>query len=184
MQMSPVIAIHLSAAVAATVIGPFALWSRLRRVQRPRLHRALGYAWVTLMLATALSAAFIRSTTIINLDGYTPIHLFMPVVLGMLVWAFVALAQGNIRRHRRLMTSLYIGGCLVAGSLTLLPNRYLGDLVWVQWLGWTDANAKVCQFLADTPGWAWALLAATVVIGRWVLRKRGPETATPLAPQA
>lgn len=34
------------------------------------------------------------------------------------------------------MTSLYINACLVAGAFTLLPNRYLGQLVWRDWLGW------------------------------------------------
>lgn len=60
MQLPPVIAIHMSAALAALAIGPIALWARQSAVQRPRLHRAAGYAWVTLMLACALSALFIR----------------------------------------------------------------------------------------------------------------------------
>lgn len=56
MQMTTAITIHLSAALVATAIGPVALWARLGRTQRARLHRASGYAWATLMLATALSA--------------------------------------------------------------------------------------------------------------------------------
>jgi uncharacterized membrane protein len=60
MQLTPIIAIHMSAALGALVLGPVALWARKGRTQRPRLHRAFGYAWVTLMLATALSAIFIR----------------------------------------------------------------------------------------------------------------------------
>ena len=55
MQMTPIIAIHLGAALAAMATGPVALWARLGPKQRPRLHRAFGYAWVTLMLATASS---------------------------------------------------------------------------------------------------------------------------------
>ncbi|HYF41758.1 MAG TPA: DUF2306 domain-containing protein, partial [Ramlibacter sp.] len=50
MQLTPLIAIHLSAALGAIATGPVALWARKGRVQRPRLHRAFGYAWVTLML--------------------------------------------------------------------------------------------------------------------------------------
>ncbi|NCX26780.1 MAG: FAD-dependent oxidoreductase, partial [Burkholderiaceae bacterium] len=53
MQLIPVIAIHMTAALAALAIGPVALWARKGRVQRTHLHRAAGYAWVTLMLATA-----------------------------------------------------------------------------------------------------------------------------------
>jgi hypothetical protein len=32
-------------------------------------------------------------------------------------------------------SSLYFGACIVAGGFTLLPGRYLGDLVLGQWLG-------------------------------------------------
>jgi uncharacterized membrane protein len=33
------------------------------------------------------------------------------------------------------MQSTYLGACLGAGVFTLWPNRYLGQLVWGQWLG-------------------------------------------------
>ena len=52
--LPPAVAIHLTAAVLATALGPVALWARRSRAQRPRLHRAAGYAWVTLMVLTAL----------------------------------------------------------------------------------------------------------------------------------
>lgn len=143
MQMTPVIAIHLSAALAAVVVGPVALWARrghgsahVGAKQRVRLHRAAGYAWTTLMLIAAVSGLFIRDFQLPNIAGYTPIHLLIPITLGSLFVAFRALLQGDIRRHRRWMTSLYIGACLVAGAFTLLPGRYLGQLVWEQWLGW------------------------------------------------
>ena len=59
MTMTPTIAIHASAAVAAIALGPLALWARRTRAQHPRLHRAFGYAWVTLMVVAAVSALFI-----------------------------------------------------------------------------------------------------------------------------
>lgn len=185
LEMTPVIAIHLSAAVAATVIGPFALWARLGRAQRPRLHRAFGYAWVTLMLATAFSAIFIRSTTIININGYTPIHILIPVVFGLLVLAFWFLARGNINGHRKTMLRLYIGGCIVAGSFTLLPNRYLGNLLWGQWLGLLPAGGTgpglLTGILTATPGWVWALLAGLLVLGYSQTRPRQTGLARTLA---
>ena len=33
MQLTPTIAIHLSAALTALVLGPFALWARLGRIR-------------------------------------------------------------------------------------------------------------------------------------------------------
>lgn len=135
MLLTPVIAIHLAAALGAVLLGPVALWARRGLVQRPRLHRAFGYAWVTLMVATAVSAMFIRDHRLPNIAGYTPIHLFVPFVAFSLWSAFRQLALGNIPGHRRAMQGLYVGACLVAGAFTLLPSRFLGRLVWHDWLG-------------------------------------------------
>lgn len=132
MPLSPAVAIHLTAALAAVALGPVALWARRIRHQRPRLHRAFGYAWVTAMVATALSALFIQSRTVVNIGGYTPIHLLVPVVLAMLFLAFRCLVRGHIDGHRKTMQRLYFGACVVAGGFTLLPGRYLGNLVWGQ----------------------------------------------------
>ena len=134
MQMTPIIAVHMTAAILAVATGPVALWARLGRSKRPRLHRAFGYAWVTLMLLTAVSAIFIRDFALPNVNGYTPIHLLVPVTLIMLVVAFGFLLRGNINGHRKTMQRLYIGACLVAGGFTLLPSRYLGQLLWGEWL--------------------------------------------------
>lgn len=136
MQMSPVIAVHLTAALGALAIGPAVLWARRGRTQRPRLHRALGYAWVTLMVMTAVSALFIRDFKLPNMGGYTLIHLLIPATFLGLGRAFRQLARHDIRGHRIAMQVTYIGACIVAGGFTLLPSRYLGQLVWSQWLGW------------------------------------------------
>jgi uncharacterized membrane protein len=136
MQMTPTIAIHTSAAITAVLLGPFALWARLGRTTRPRLHRALGYAWVTCMLAAALSALFIRDFRLPNIGGYTPIHLLIPLTFFSLFRAFVYVHQGNVLGHRKTMQWLYFSACIVAGAFTLLPGRYLGHLIWSNWLGW------------------------------------------------
>ena len=130
MQLTPVIAVHMTAAIGAVVTGPVALWARRGREQRPRLHRAFGYAWVTLMVVTAVSAMFIRDRSLPNLAGFTPIHVLVPVTLVMLGLSFWRLAQGNVAGHRSLMQRLYFGACVVAGVFTLLPQRYLGQLLW------------------------------------------------------
>ncbi len=135
LNLTPAIAIHASAALAATVIGPVALWARRARAQRPRLHRAAGYAWVTLMVAAAVSALFIQGTQGPRWGGFGPIHLLIPVTLGMLVLAFRHLLRGNIAGHRQTMQRLYLGACVVAGFFTLLPSRLLGQWLGTQ-LGW------------------------------------------------
>ena len=135
MQMTPIIAVHMTTAMLAVVTGPIALWARKGRRQRPRLHRAFGYAWVTLMLVAAISSIFIRDFALPNISGYTWIHLLVPVTLGLLLAAFRFLYLGNIKGHRKTMQGLYVGACVIAGGFTLLPSRYLGQLLWGDWLG-------------------------------------------------
>ncbi|NNU42311.1 DUF2306 domain-containing protein [Ramlibacter montanisoli] len=130
MQMTPVIAVHMTAALLAVATGPVALWARRGRAQHPRLHRAFGYAWVTLMLVTAVSALFIRDFSLPNIAGYTPIHLLVPVVFASLFGAFWMLARRNVAGHRKVMQALYFTACIAAGAFTLLPQRYLGQALW------------------------------------------------------
>ena len=130
MQITPVIAIHMAAALAAVAIGPIALWARQGATQRPRIHRAAGYAWVTLMVATAVSALFISGGGGPRLGSFGLIHLLIPVTLGMLVMAFDYRARRNVAGHRKMMQRTYIGACVVAGVFTLLPGRFLGHTVW------------------------------------------------------
>jgi len=165
MQMSPIIAIHMSAALGAVVLGPVALWARQGAKQRPRLHRAFGYAWVTLMLATAISALFIRDHKLPNIDGFTPIHLLVPVVFFSLFGAFWMLAHGNLGGHARIMRRLYVLGCIVTGFFTLVPGRYLGDLVWGQ-------AGSLAPIVRNTPAYVWVLLTAVITMGVLQLRER------------
>ena len=125
MQMTPILAVHMTTAILAVLTGPIALWAR----------RAFGYAWVTLMLVAAISSIFIRDFALPNISGYTWIHMFVPVTLGMLLAAFRFLYRGNIKGHRKTMQGLYVGACVIAGGFTLLPSRYLGQQLWGDWLG-------------------------------------------------
>jgi len=125
--LSPLVAAHLLAALAALVIGPIALWGTRKG---SRSHRAAGYLWVALMVATAATAAGLRDHGAWTWGGFSPIHLLVPFVAYHLVRGLWAVAHGQIERHRKHMRGLYLGGCLVAGAFTLLPGRYLGDLLW------------------------------------------------------
>ncbi len=130
--LTPVIAIHAASALTALALGPIALWARQGATQRPRLHRAAGYAWVTLMVVTAISALFITGGAGPRWGRFGPIHLLVPLTLGMLVVSFVCLARHNVAGHRAFMRRTYFGACLVAGAFTLLPGRLLGHALWSQ----------------------------------------------------
>ena len=88
------------------------------------------------MLATATTAIFIRDFDLPNVAGYTPIHVLIPVTLFSLLGAFWFLHRKDIVGHRKTMQTLYWSACIIAGGFTLLPSRYLGQLIWGQWLGW------------------------------------------------
>lgn len=133
--LTPIVAVHMTAAILAIATGPFAIWARKGATQRPKLHRAFGYSWVTLMLVAATSAIFITSELPGHWHGFSLIHLLVIVTYAMLFIAFRFLIKGNITGHRLTMVNLYIGACLVAGVFTLAPGRYLGNLVLNQWLG-------------------------------------------------
>ena len=109
MQMSPVIAVHMTASLIALVIGPVAMWARLGQTKRPWIHRAIGYGWVSMMIVSAVSAIFIRDYGLPNVWGYTPIHLLIPYTVFWLVYAFRALAMKEIEKHRKAMIGLYLG---------------------------------------------------------------------------
>ena len=72
MQLTPLIAFHMSSAIAATSVGALTLWARRSGRPRPLLHRIAGYAFVLLMLGTAISALFIRDFSLPNLGGTRP----------------------------------------------------------------------------------------------------------------
>ena len=121
----------VACAVPALLLGPLALTAR----KGSRLHRAAGYAWVTLMLGAAFSALFIHGRGLPNLAGFSPIHLLVPLTLwgiGSAVWR---VTHGDVAGHRQSMTWVYWSAGVGAGVFALLPGRWLGQLVWGQWLG-------------------------------------------------
>ena len=130
-SLSPAIVVHLVLAAGALVLGPVAL--RLRKGSRG--HRAIGYAWVTLMVGAALSSVFIRDFRLPNLFGYTPIHILTVMTLAGVGAALYAIARRNVESHRKGMWRAYLAGCVGAGSFALMPGRYLGDLLWHHTLG-------------------------------------------------
>lgn len=122
--------VHLGVAVAALVIGPFALWSRKGT---PR-HRALGYVWIAMMLAAAVSSLFIRDFRMPNLGGYTLIHTLSLATfagVGLGIWHVM---RRDVGRHQVAMRFTY-RAALIAGAFALLPTRYLGGLLWQHTLG-------------------------------------------------
>ena len=126
-SLSPAVLTHLGFASAALLLGPLALRSR----KGTPGHRGLGYAWVLAMVGAATSSLFILNFSRLNLLGYTPIHLLAIVTfLGVGGGLYRVIVRRDVQAHRRTMWRTYLGACVGAGLFTLLPGRYLGDLLW------------------------------------------------------
>lgn len=116
------IKIHLVTALCAFAIGSIILM----RPKGTTIHKILGWSFVLLMTATALSAIFIRRTEgIPNIAGFTPIHLFVVLTAVSLPMAIYNIRKGRVKSHAGNMIGLYIGGLVIAGALTFLPGRLL-----------------------------------------------------------
>ena len=127
----PLIALHLGAALLALLLGAIVMLRRKGTVS----HKAIGWAFVLVMGATAISSAFIRDNHLPNIAGFTPIHFFTAYTAVYLPLGILRIRQGRVGAHRQIMLGLFIGACVVAGLFTLLPGRFVGDLLWKHGLG-------------------------------------------------
>jgi len=116
--MSPIIAIHLAAALIGLVLGATQL---IRRKGTPS-HRFIGRIWIAALLITAISSFWIKT---INPGGFSYIHLLSVWTLVALTLGWLAIRRGNVRRHRGFMIGTYFG-LLVAGFFAVaMPGRVL-----------------------------------------------------------
>lgn len=122
------IKIHVATVVPASLIGTYQIF--FSRKGAP-FHRALGYAYLTLMTITAIAALFVQSLMPHGpFLGFSPIHLLVPLVIYGVYGALRGAWTHNVAMHRRAMISVYVGGILIAGSLTLLPGRVMHAVVF------------------------------------------------------
>jgi uncharacterized membrane protein len=120
------VALHLGAATLALILGPFAIYRR----RRDAAHRVIGYAWVTAMMATALSSFALDAVILHVAFGFGAIHLLALWVLVQVTLGVRDARRGRIAPHRGRMAGLYWQGLTVAGLLTLLPGRVLNEVLF------------------------------------------------------
>ncbi len=111
------VVIHLSAVLPAVPLGA---WLLLARKGTPR-HKLLGRVWIAMMLVTALSAIFIRTS-----GSFSWIHVFVPITLYASVQTVRHARAGRIAEHRRQIISLYLGALAIPGLFAFSPDRLMG----------------------------------------------------------
>jgi uncharacterized membrane protein len=130
LHASPVIQIHVATVVAAFFLGA---WQIFLSAKGSRPHRKLGSIYIFLMLITAGAAFFIRAPRLpgtLNVHGFTPIHLFIPVVLINVSLTLFALRTRRFKLHRATMMGLFISGIGIAGALAFTPGRVMHAVVF------------------------------------------------------
>lgn len=111
--------LHLVTIGTALALTPLLM---LRR-RGDRWHRRLGWAWSVAMFSTAVISIGIRSD-----DGRLSfIHLFsLLTIVSVPLLVFAARAH-KVEKHRSSVRGLIIGALLIAGVLTFIPGRTLGN---------------------------------------------------------
>lgn len=121
---SPVVQIHVTAALLSVALLPLTLFRR----RRDRVHRGAGYVWLVAMLLTALSSFWINGIRLIG--AFSPIHLLSVVTLVNIVWALVEVKRRNIAAHERILKGTAFWALGVAGLFTLLPGRIMSVVLF------------------------------------------------------
>ncbi|MGD0192905.1 MAG: DUF2306 domain-containing protein [Rhizomicrobium sp.] len=120
--------IHVATVVPAFFIGTWQIF--FSRKGAP-FHRGFGYIYLGLMTVTSIAALFVHQLMPKGpFFGFSPIHLLVPLTLFGVVGALRGAWTRNVRMHRASMLGVYIGGILIAGSLTLLPGRIMHAVVF------------------------------------------------------
>jgi uncharacterized membrane protein len=85
------------------------------------------------MMAAAIAALFIRASSLpgmLSFHGFTPIHLFVPVVFVNVGLTLFALRTRQFKLHHATMMGLFISGIGIAGALALMPGRIMHAVVF------------------------------------------------------
>jgi len=124
LDAEPAVLLHAAAAMSAFALG-------LVQFAAPKgtlPHRTIGWVWVALMAAVAVSSFWIHSIRL--LGPWSPIHVISLYTLGALPLAVWAARRHRVVAHRRAMIMLFSGALVIAGLFTLLPGRIMHKVVF------------------------------------------------------
>jgi len=118
---------HLGTIAPAFLLATFMMVTK----KGTEVHKLIGRIYMVLMLFTAMVTLLMSAQVgprLFNHFGF--IHLLSALVLYNVPSAYWAIKNGNVKRHKRAMIGLYIGGLIVAGGFTLMPGRMLGNVLF------------------------------------------------------
>lgn len=115
-QASLAIQIHILAAMGAFFLGGFILVRR----KGTKAHKMAGRVFGLLMLATAITAIFIRQ---INNGSFSWIHIFVPITFIGLYQVISSIRKGNLKAHKRHVLTMYFAALMIPGAFAFMPGR-------------------------------------------------------------
>ena len=121
LDASPVVQIHVAAALAALGVGSLLMLGR----KGVKYHKVMGWLWVGAMAVTAVSSFFLVG---LMGDSFSPIHALSAWVLIVLPRGYQAARGKDIRRHSSRMGGMFVGAILIAGLFAFLPGRLMWSL--------------------------------------------------------
>lgn len=92
-----------------------------------RYHRVMGWTWVIMMAALAISSFWISTIKLVG--PFSPIHLLSIFVLWSLFTAVRSARNHRVADHKRNMQGLAFGALLIAGAFTFLPGRLMNAVL-------------------------------------------------------
>ena len=119
LDAAPAIPLHAFAAMTAFLLGVV----QLAAPKGTLPHRTLGWVWISLMVAVAVSSFWIHQIRLIG--PWSPIHLlsiFTLVVLPIGAWMA---HRHRVADHRRIMILIFSGALVIAGLFTFVPGRIM-----------------------------------------------------------
>jgi uncharacterized membrane protein len=118
------IPVHAYAAFIAVVLGGI----QLSRPKGTLSHKYIGYVWVSLMMFVSVSSFWIHSIKLVGL--FSPIHLLSIFTIWSVFEAIRSVRTGNIIKHKRMMSLLYVLALVVTGLFTLMPGRTMNSMIF------------------------------------------------------
>ncbi|MEP3421383.1 MAG: DUF2306 domain-containing protein [Erythrobacter sp.] len=121
------IILHVSTVLPAIPLGGYLLLAP----KGTKWHKILGKLWVALMVATALSAVFIKWGGGLNFH-FSFIHIFVPMTLWASYKLIATARRGDMVGHKKEILGLYLGALMIPGIVSMaLPGRLMH--VWLFW---------------------------------------------------
>ncbi|MBB6405794.1 DUF2306 domain-containing protein [Arthrobacter sp. AZCC_0090] len=111
---------HVVAALFVLAIGPV----QILRPRRDRVHRTMGYAWVSAIYYVCLSSFWIVSE-----GHFTWLHGLSAFTLITVTLGLSSAIRGNIPAHRGNMIGSYIGTAIAFGFAVGVPSRSIPELL-------------------------------------------------------